>query len=289
MQWTSLGASFILFCPYSRVFQIRINRNLSISIAAQQACHSGRGTAPDHFSCTFNFRIKLPFDPLKSASHSVYTTAASKSDVALNFERTIESNLMSNELSLKVVVIGDSSVGKTCVSLRYLTGEFSSQTRPTIAAGFCNAKVKLGKTEIDLLIWDTAGQEAYRGLTSQYYRDAKIALIVFDLTNPSTLTSVTDWHARLCDANQGSVVVVLVGNKSDLPNRQVTQEQGEAVAQEIKALYRETSAVTGKGINEVFEDACEEYIRVNGASVGTKRKGDVDLSANGGHKRDGCC
>lgn len=196
---------------------------------------------------------------------------------------------MSNELSLKVVVIGDSSVGKTCVSLRYLTGEFSSQTRPTIAAGFCNAKVKLGKTEIDLLIWDTAGQEAYRGLTSQYYRDAKIALIVFDLTNPSTLTSVTDWHTRLCDANQGSVVVVLVGNKSDLPNRQVTQEQGEAVAQEIKALYRETSAVTGKGINEVFEDACEEYIRVNGASVGPKRKGDVDLAANGGHKRQGCC
>lgn len=124
--------------------------------------------------------------------------------------------LMASELSLKVVVIGDSSVGKTCVSLRYLTGEFSSQTRPTIAAGFCNAQVKLGKNTIDLLIWDTAGQEAYRGLTSQYYRDAKIALIVFDLTNPTTLNSVTEWHSRICEANPSPFITVLVGNKSDL-------------------------------------------------------------------------
>jgi small GTP-binding protein len=137
------------------------------------------------------------------------------------------------------------------------------QTRPTIAAGFCNAKVRLGKVDIDLLIWDTAGQEAYRGLTSQYYRDAKIALIVFDLSNPVTLNAVKDWHARLLDANQGPVVVVLIGNKSDLPNRQVSHEEGEAVATEIKAIYRETSALTGKGITEVFEDACELYLRAN--------------------------
>ncbi|OHS93747.1 small GTP-binding protein [Tritrichomonas foetus] len=195
---------------------------------------------------------------------------------------------MSSELSLKVVVIGDSSVGKTCLSLRYLTGEFSSQTRPTIAAGFCNAKVKLGKVDIDLLIWDTAGQEAYRGLTSQYYRDAKIALIVFDLTNPSTLNSVSDWYARLNDANQSSVVVCLVGNKSDLPNRQVSTEQGEAVANEIKALYRETSAVTGKGINEVFEDVCEEYLRVNPTAVGPRRKSSVDLN-NADKNNKKCC
>lgn len=193
-----------------------------------------------------------------------------------------------SDLSLKVVVIGDSSVGKTCISLRYLTGEFSSQTRPTIAAGFCNAKVKLGKVDIDLLIWDTAGQEAYRGLTSQYYRDAKIALIVFDLTNPATLNSVTEWYNRLNDANQGQVVVCLVGNKNDLPNRQVSQEQGEAVASEIQALYRETSAVTGKGITEVFEDVCEEYLKVNPSAIGQKRKQSVNLKDGNGEKSK-CC
>lgn len=195
---------------------------------------------------------------------------------------------MSNELTLKVVVIGDSSVGKTCVSLRYLTGEFSSQTRPTIAAGFCNAKVKLGKTDIDLLIWDTAGQEAYRGLTSQYYRDAKVALIVFDLTNPATLNSVTEWHQRLTDANRESVVCVLVGNKSDLPNRQVSQEQGEAVANEIKALYRETSAFTGKGISEVFEDVCEEYLRLHPNQVVGGNGKQVELNKPTGKGGEGC-
>jgi small GTP-binding protein len=194
---------------------------------------------------------------------------------------------MSADLSLKVVVIGDSSVGKTCLSLRYLTGEFSGQTRPTIAAGFCNASVKLGKTEIDLLIWDTAGQEAYRGLTCQYYRDAKIALIVFDLSNPATLTSVKDWNTRLLDANQSSVVVVLVGNKSDLATREVSREQGEAVAGEIKALYREASAFTGKGVTEVFEDACEQYMRGN-ATSSRRTQNEVNIAGGDGAKKS-CC
>jgi small GTP-binding protein len=194
---------------------------------------------------------------------------------------------MSADLSLKVVVIGDSSVGKTCLSLRYLTGEFSTQTRPTIAAGFCNANLKLGKTDIDLLIWDTAGQEAYRGLTSQYYRDAKIALVVFDLSNPTTLNSVKDWHTRLLEANQNNVVVVLVGNKLDLPTRQVSKEQGEAVAAEIKALYREASAATGKGVTEVFEDACEQYIQANRVDSGRKSPG-VNL-ADAPNASGGCC
>jgi small GTP-binding protein len=143
--------------------------------------------------------------------------------------------------------------------------------------------------DIDLLIWDTAGQEAYRGLTSQYYRDAKIALIVFDLTNPTTLNNVSDWHSRLSNANQNPVVCVLVGNKADLTStRVVSEDQGEAAAAEIKALYRETSAVTGKGITEVFEDACEEYLRANPVAIGPKRKGDVDL-AGSDHAKGKCC
>jgi small GTP-binding protein len=123
--------------------------------------------------------------------------------------------------------------------------------------------VRLGKTDIDLLIWDTAGQETFRALTAQYYRGARIALIVFDVTSPATMESIAEWHTRVCDANPGQIVVVLVGNKIDLPTRIVPQERGEALAAEIKALYRETSAVTGKGISEGFEDACEEYIRTS--------------------------
>jgi small GTP-binding protein len=186
--------------------------------------------------------------------------------------------------TLKVVVIGDSSVGKTCLALRYLTGEFSSQTRPTIAAGFCNATVKLSKTTIDLLIWDTAGQEAYRSLTSQYYRDAKIELIVFDLTNRTTLRSVQEWHAHLQEANQVPFVTVLIGNKSDLASRQVPAEDGEAVAADLKALYRETSALTGKGVGSVFEDACEQYLASKSATVRTSAGVEIQGAA-----KSRCC
>jgi small GTP-binding protein len=150
-------------------------------------------------------------------------------------------------------------------------------------------KVKLGKTDIDLLIWDTAGQETYRGLTSQYYRDAKIALIVFDVTKASTLDSVGDWHARLSDANQNqNIVVVLVGNKTDLPDRQVTQHQAEALAAEIKALYRETSAATGKGVSEVFEDACEAYIRINPGAFATAKNPELSIQRQPEGKGN-CC
>lgn len=193
-------------------------------------------------------------------------------------QKTVFSIKMSQELTLKVVVVGESGVGKTCVSLRFLTGEFSSQTTPTIAAGFCNAKVKLGKTNINLLIWDTAGQEAYRSLTSQYYRETKIAIIMFDLTSSQTLETVRDWHERICEVNEGRVVTVLVGNKSDLPGRKVTVEQGEKLAEQIGALYRETSALTGKGVNEVFEDACEEYLKANPLSSRLRSKPTVDVT-----------
>ena len=86
----------------------------------------------------------------------------------------------------------------------------------------------------------------------------------------------------MSDANQNPVVVCLVGNKSDLPNRQVSQEQGEAVAAEIKALYRETSAVSGKGINEVFEDICEEYLKANPTASTGNKKTTVDINSNQG-------
>jgi small GTP-binding protein len=145
--------------------------------------------------------------------------------------------------------------------------------------------VRLGKVDIDLLIWDTAGQEAYRGLTSQYYRDAKIALVVFDLSNPVTLNGVKDWHARLLDANQSPVVVVIIGNRSDFPNRQISREQGEAAAAEIKAIYRETSALTGRGITEVFEDACEMYVTGNPGP--RTRPSELEPKEPGAKKR--CC
>lgn len=193
--------------------------------------------------------------------------------------------MQSPKNKVKIIIVGESGVGKTCIALHFISGKFSDKKAPTIAAGFCREKIKIGDKELDLSIWDTAGQEVYRGLTSQYYRDAKIALIVFDLSNISTLNSVGEWHKRVSEINKSNVVCMLVGNKSDLPNRQVTREMVEAKASEIKALYQESSASTGDGIKEIFYRACEEYIRT---APPDSFHGGVNVRKGSNDKSSGC-
>jgi small GTP-binding protein len=147
--------------------------------------------------------------------------------------------------------------------------------------------VHLGNRIIELSIWDTAGQEAYRSLTSQYYRDAKIGLIVFDLTNESTTKSVCDWNTNLRQANTDEILVVLVGNKLDLPNRQVSRDSGEELAGMIGAFYRETSALTGNGVSEVFEDVCEEYVRRNPMAADVRQRADLTVPQE--IEKEWCC
>ena len=101
---------------------------------------------------------------------------------------------------------------------------------------------------------------------------------MFDLTLPQTMDAINEWHDRICEVNDGRVITVLVGNKSDLPGRKVTAEQGEKLAESIGAIYRETSALTGKGVTEVFEDACEEYLKFNPTSSRLRTKQSVDVA-----------
>jgi small GTP-binding protein len=144
---------------------------------------------------------------------------------------------------------------------KYFSLLIPAHTRSTISPGFCIAQVDLGNWTFDLHIWDTAGQEAYRAISAQYYRDAAIGLIVFDVTNDASLSSVREWNEHLRSASSEDVIVALIGNKIDLPAREVSREAGEEIAAQIKALYRETSAATGAGVSEVFEDICEEWMR----------------------------
>jgi small GTP-binding protein len=146
--------------------------------------------------------------------------------------------------------------------------------------------VRLGSRILDLSLWDTAGQESYRGLTLQYYRETKISLVVFDLTKKDSLKSIREWNDRLKEVNHGEVIVVLIGNKLDLPNRRISEEQGEQTAAEIGAIYRETSAMTGYGISEVFEDACEEYVKLH--RVGPQNQ-EGSLSEPQSGSPSGCC
>ncbi|OMO96769.1 Small GTPase superfamily [Corchorus capsularis] len=132
----------------------------------------------------------------------------------------------------KAVLIGDSAVGKSNLLSRFATDEFRLDSKPTIGVEFAYRNVKIGDKIIKAQIWDTAGQERFRAITSSYYRGALGALLVYDITRRATFTNVKKWMHELREYGNLDMVVVLVGNKSDLgQSREVSEEEGRNLAE----------------------------------------------------------
>jgi len=154
----------------------------------------------------------------------------------------------------KVLIIGDSCVGKTSILLRHVDGQFHEEITGTIGVDYrSNTYVRDGQ-RYDLQIWDTAGQERFRNVTKAYYRDAHAALLVFDLTKHESFRSITQWHDQLLkqlNRPAGDLVTILVGNKSDRPlsEYQVTPTQIQELASTLGiSTYIQTSAKEGTRI-----------------------------------------
>lgn len=160
--------------------------------------------------------------------------------------------------NVKVVFAGDSSVGKTCIIGRIKDHEFHENGDATVGAANCEVKVNTGTEDVTLTIWDTAGQEKYRSLTPIYFNGAALAILVFDITNKSTLSELDFFVQAINNKSPDYVKFVLVGNKADLQERrEVTQEQAENYANDIDAsFYIEISAKTCAGVDELFQRAC---------------------------------
>jgi small GTP-binding protein len=153
------------------------------------------------------------------------------------------------DYSLKIVVVGDSGVGKTCILLRFVRDQWEGDTQPTLGVEFLAKVISTENHKIQLQLWDTAGQELFRSVTRGYYRGSAGALIVFDLTSRDSFRGVDRWLADLKEVARSDVVTVLVGNKSDLVDKRVVstaEAQAYADAQNMK--YFETSAKTGDNI-----------------------------------------
>lgn len=157
---------------------------------------------------------------------------------------------------IKTVMVGDAAVGKTSILARYTTGTFSPEVKPTIGAGCVEKCLIYNGAEYLLEIWDTAGQEDYRSLVPMYYHGARIIIIVADLTDSKTTTKVKSWVDEIKERVGDSVVLALCGNKSDLiGERQMTLDEMQDIAAENDLLYFETSALSGIGIDEMFQTA----------------------------------
>ncbi|CAL5974862.1 Rab11 [Hexamita inflata] len=158
----------------------------------------------------------------------------------------------------KIVLIGDTGVGKSNILSRYVSNKFKVDTATTIGVEFTTKNMTINynghQTKVKLQLWDTAGQERYRSITSAYYRGAVGALLVYDITRPTSFEKCADWMHELKQHAGTEVQVVLVGNKSDLRHlREVQEDEGKNLAQKEGVTFIETSAQNGANVEESFE------------------------------------
>uniref|UniRef100_A0A3P9PMY9 Ras-related protein Rab-37-like n=1 Tax=Poecilia reticulata TaxID=8081 RepID=A0A3P9PMY9_POERE len=175
------------------------------------------------------------------------------------FSVTPTALLTKDDLKLKLIVmlLGDSAVGKTCVLVRFKDGAFLGGN--FIATVGIDFRVRNDTSDLcepscySLCIWDTAGQERFRSVTHAYYRDAQALLLLYDITNKPSFDNIRAWLTEIFDYAQKDVVIMLLGNKSDMAaERVVKMEEGEKLAKEYGVPFMETSAKTGVNVELAF-------------------------------------
>ena len=166
------------------------------------------------------------------------------------------------DLIFKIVLIGDSGVGKTNILSRYLTNDFDPDSKATVGVEFGSKIIKKGEQLIKLQIWDTAGQERYKSITSAYYKGSKGAFVVYDISRKSTFDNVDKWIDELKNNGSEDVLIMLVGNKSDLKDkREISEEDVQKKAKLYNVAFCETSALEGKNIEYAFESLVNEITK----------------------------
>ena len=160
----------------------------------------------------------------------------------------------------KIIIIGDTSVGKTALLAKYLKGIFQASPLPTVATEFATKIIQIKEGGyIKAQIWDTAGQEKYKSITYHHYKKSVGGLIVYDITKRATFENVKNWYNDLITLGEKGCVIALVGNKLDLVERnerkrEVEKYEAQAYAEDNHMLFFETSAYNGNNLNDIFEE-----------------------------------
>jgi len=152
----------------------------------------------------------------------------------------------------KLLLIGDSGVGKSCLLLRFADDTYTESYISTIGVDFKIRTIELDGKTIKLQIWDTAGQESFRSITRSYYRGAGGALLVYDVSRRDTFTHLARWLEEARQHANPNLAIMLVGNKCDLERREVTFEEGSSFAKENGLIFCETSAKTAQNVEDAF-------------------------------------
>ena len=201
---------------------------------------------------------------------------------------------------IKFIIIGDAAVGKSNLLVRYTSGQFKEEYQLTIGVEFGSNNVIIGDNTYRIQIWDTAGQENFRSITRSYYKNTACAIIVYEISNKKSFENISSWIEECKNTAPKSILMVLVGNKCDLDNREVTEEEGREFAEKNGMLFFETSAKTGKNVEELFKESVkvidqkikENYYDLENDSCGIKKGNEeinVVLETNLEKDKKACC
>jgi small GTP-binding protein len=181
-------------------------------------------------------------------------------------ERTSKSAIpmASYDYMFKLLIVGESGVGKTCMLLRFADNLFEEDFLSTIGVDFKVKEINLDGKRVKLQIWDSAGQERFRNITSSYYRNCSGIIIVYDVTRRDSFEKVTDWITEV-RRFVPTVPLILVGNKCDREDRQVSTEDGHQLAESQGLIFLETSAKMNTNIEAAFQELSKKLVETEGA------------------------
>jgi small GTP-binding protein len=178
---------------------------------------------------------------------------------------------------MKLILVGDSGVGKTNILSKYLKNDFDPDSKATVGVEFGTKNIEIDNKRIKVQIWDTAGQERYKSITSTYYKGAKGAFIVYDITRKSTFDNIDKWIGDLKNNGDENMIVYLVGNKSDLNDmREVRKDEAMTKSEKFNIAFSETSALYGDNIHKIFQDLMEKVYINFYRNVNTNREKEIN-------------
>ena len=185
--------------------------------------------------------------------------------------------------SFKVVLVGESGVGKTSIIAQYIDQTFQEDLQTSTGGTFSTKTVSCDGKLLKFEIWDTAGQEQYRSLSKMFYKEANAALMVYDITRKRTFIDLKEfWYEQIKDCSPVDIMLVIVGNKSDLIDKEeVNEEEVRNYAKEINAMFFSTSAKNYEGINNLFEEIAKKYTgATNVKIIDEEQEGDTEPPEN---------
>lgn len=196
----------------------------------------------------------------------------------------------SYDMIMKLLLVGDSGVGKSCLLLRFVEDKFNPSFITTIGIDFKIRTIESKGKKVKLQVWDTAGQERFRTITTAYYRGAMGIVLIYDVTDARTFENVENWYQTVTQHANDDAQIFLVGNKSDDDeNRQVLREQGQLLASKLDVPFLEALAKTNENVDAIFYELASIIQDKQVDDVPQEKTGGIDVSQTASGLKSNCC